>query len=825
MTSASLILENVRSDLKSGDGRIAFAVQGLIAFFLLSLTLASASIQSYLNDNLDQMLGADVVLESFVPLSTVQMEELARHTESLSRTATMQVVLTHGEQWERAQLKIVDDAYPVQGEVTVSRVLGGATDRATHPQPGAIWLGPRLAGVLRARVGETITFGDTALRVDAILEHEPDRLMEGHSVAMRAMVHERTFDSASAGMQGERFRYLIGASEAQESAIRDWQRSELSAARLLSKRGGDHPLASFWQRVENLFGLLSVTFVILGAVALDMTNRRWLEAMQYRLALYQSFGVTLRCGIAMMLAQWAIGFLCACLVAAVLAAVGQLALLDILDDTFPGIAPVWPVAALAQTVGLLALLAILLQLPFILPLMRASVSSLIRSEGRLTPATLRLVSGAAAVSAVALAYTDNWLLTVMILAAVAAGIVLLVLVTWSALWLGDRLFGRRGGLLPFVVFLMRRRITSKTAQVVGLGASALLLLVTLMLLGQIGERLEEQRRTHDGNLVIAEASEAHVAALNEWARETGSEIRSLRPFVRAQLVRVNDRPLADHAGGPSETLATMQEPIRLHWTDPLPANNRVVAGSWWDAGTASWDRISVEEEVMTDLRLELGDALDFSVDGEMRRFTLVSSHVYQPGASSITFWFQVPETARPHIPGTTLFMGTMELPETAWDALPGLWVQHPELILEPIQEITERFDRIVALVKRVSVGFSAFVLLLTMLVIAASVRGFEADDRLRDGLLQTMGFDRRDVARLSLSEWSLTGALAAFGAIGGAWLAGTLIFESQFGLPFRFSPLWVAGTLAAIALMLFIFMALAGSFSRRGSIQELLQGQ
>lgn len=825
MISASLILENVRHDLKSGDGRIAFAVQGLIAFFLLSLTLSSASIQSYLNDNLEQMLGADVVLESFVPLSTVQMEELAGHTGSVSRTATMQAVLTHGEQWERAQLKIVDDAYPVQGEVTVSRILGRATDRATHPQPGEIWLGPRLAGALQARVGDTITFGDIALRVDAILEHEPDRLMEGHSVAMRAMVYEGTFDGAPADTQSGKFRYLIGASEAQEAAIRDWQRSELPAARLLSKRGGDHPLAGFWQRVENLFGLLSVTFVILGAVALDMTNRRWLEAMQYRLALYQSFGVTLHRGIAMMLAQWAIGFLAACLVAAVLAAVGQLALLDILDDTFPGIAPVWPAGALAQTVGLLAVLAILLQLPFILPLMRASVSSLIRFEGRLTSATLRLVSGTTAVSAVALAYTDNWLLTVMVLAAVAAGIMLLVVVTWFALWLGDRLLGRRGGLLPFAVFLMRRRITSKTAQVVGLGSSALLLLVTLMLLGQIGERLEEQRRTHDGNLVIAEASETHVAALNEWARETGSEIRSLRRFVRAQLVRVNDRPLADHAGVPSETLATMQEPIRLHWTDPLPANNRLVAGSWWDAGTASWDRISVEEEVMTDLRLELGDALDFSVDGEIHRFTLVSSHVYQPVSSSITFWFQVPETARAHIPGATLFMGTMELPEAAWDALPSLWAQHPRLMLEPLQEITERFDRIVALVKRVSVGFSAFVLLLTMLVIAASVRGFEADDRLRDGLLQTMGFDRRDVARLSLSEWSLTGALAAFGAIGGAWLAGMLIFESQFGLPFRFSPIWVAGTLAVMALMVFIFITLAGSLNRRGSIQGLLQGQ
>lgn len=823
MTLASLVFENARRDFASADARIALVVQCVLAFFLLSLTLTSASIQSYLDRNLEQMLGADLVIETFTPLTSGQFSEISENSNRIARTATLPVVLTHGSAWERAQLKILDEGYPVQGEVRVAHVLGGSSEAARSPGEGAIWLGPRLAAALGAAVGENIEFGGLRLRVEAIVEHEPDRLMEGHSVAMRAVVHEASLESGSIDTGNARHRYLITASPDQEAALKDWLQDKLPTARVLSKRGGDHPLALFWKRVENLFGLLSVALVVLGAVALDMTNRRWLEAMQYRLALYQSFGVTLGRGLAMLVAQWAMGFVIACAIATALAVLAQLAIIAALSGNFPGIAPSWSLNALAQTLALLAALALVLQLPFLVPLARASAASLIRHEGRMTSARWRLLAGSAAVSIIALAYTDNWHLSAMVLGALAAAIIGLVALTWLTLWLGDRLLTHRAGLLPFVVFLMRRRIGAKTAQVVGLGASAMLLLVTLMLLGQIGEQLENQRRTHNGNLVIAEASERQAQALTEWSQRTKSEIRSLRPFVSAQLVQVNGRRLTEHTQGPSETLSAVADPIRLHWTDALPANNRIVRGAWWDEPSGPWDRISVEEEVMIDLGIDLGDELAFDLDGETRRFTVSSAHVFQPGAGSVTFWFQVPAAARVRLPGETAFMGFMELPEEAWDQLPQLWSQHPGLSLVPLSEMTERFDRTVDLVRTVSYGLAIFILSLTVLVMAASVRGFEADDRLRDGLLLTMGFERRDLTKLGLLEWSLTGALTACGAIGGTWIAGMLIFESQFGMPFHLDATWVAGTIAAIASVLIAFTFAASRIRGDASIMALVR--
>ena len=66
--------------------------------------------------------------------------------------------------------------------------------------------------------------------------------------------------------------------------------------------------------------------------------------------------------------------------------------------------------------------------------------------------------------------------------------------------------------------------------------------------------------------MIAKAQTDQIEAINRWAGETGSSVRSLRPFVSAQLVAVNGKALAD-IQKPNDTLATLKYPIRLSWTD------------------------------------------------------------------------------------------------------------------------------------------------------------------------------------------------------------------------------------------------------------------
>lgn len=823
MSRLALIIENSWRSLRQSDGRISIATQTALLFFLLTLSLTSASIQAYLSDNLDQMLGSDMVVESHEPLARADDAALRSMAERVSVTQINDITLTHRDRWARVRLKLVDDAYPLQGSLQIGDTPAARqTAVGQGPRPGEIWLDSRLATQLQARTGDGLDIGGTTLRVGAILFHEPDRLMEGHSTTMRAMAHAGSFASAPIGSGKARIRYLIAASEEQRDAIGEWAQSALPGASLIRKDGGQHPLAGFWKRTENFLGLASVILFFMGAVALDMTNRRWLARMRYRLAIYASFGTATRTGMAMALAEWAIGFVLSALLALLLAALAHGAILGELQDYFPGLQASWQAAPAVKTIGLVFLLLLALQLPSFVQLSRASLLALIRHPAESSFAWQRLVWSFGAVALLAAAYSDNMLLTGMTLAAIASALVLMIALTWAVVRLGDLWGRRRAGLLPFAFFMMRQRLFAKSAQVLGLGLCGLLLLFSLMLMRDLGATMERYGRAHDGNLMMSDARADQIDGIRRWAAQTGSTVRSLRPFVPAQLVGVNGRSLADHRQTPSDTMTRMRDPINLSWTDRLPPNNRVSGGTWWPAGTGNWQQISAESEVMTDLGLRYGDRLTYRINGRTYDFELVASHAYTPGKGSITFWFQVPQSARARIDAETHYMGSMELPAPAWDALTLLWQQYPTLELVPLRELTERFDRTLGIVTRLTGGYAAMILLLALLVLGASVSGFSADDRQKNGLLMSMGLRNRDCLMLNFHDWGITALIAASGAVAGTWIAGALIYQAQFNLSYNPDLLWVTAMVAAMVMLVYLVGYIACRRSLEVSVRDLL---
>lgn len=822
MNRLTLILGNSWRDLRGSDGRISMATQTALLFFLMTLTLTSASIQNYLADNLDQMLGSDLVVESHSPLTEDDEAAFRAMAGGLSVTQLADITLTHKDEWARVQLKLVDDAYPLQGNLQIGDTPV-ATQRAVSrgPNVGEIWIDSRLAVKLGTQVGDILTIGDVDLTLSAVLFHEPDRIMEGHSVAMRAMVHAKSLNGASIESSKGRTRYLVTADEKQQQAIEKWSQQTLPGASVTKKFGGQHPLASFWQRTENFLGLASVILFFMGAVALDMTNRRWLAKMRYRLAIYASFGTRTCTAMLMALVEWLAGFLLSITLASALAIWAYAWIIAELQGYFPGIHAAWHVAPALKTIGLFFLLLLALQAPSFIQLSRASLLSLIRNPTENSNVWQRLFWSIAAVTLLAAAYSDNMLLTGMTLTAIAAALALMVVLTWTVNRLGDAWGRRRAGLLPFAFFMMRQRLFAKSAQVMGLGLCGLLLLFSLMLMRDLGTTMEGYGRNHDGNLMIAEAQSDQIDAIHAWAQQTGSIVRTLRPFVSAQLVSVNGQALVDMQK-PSDTLATLKDPIRLSWTDAMPQNNSLVGGKWWRQGTANWQQISAEPEVMTDMGFNYGDTLTYQIGGGSYDFTLVASHAYQPGAGSITFWFQVPLSAKPQIDAPTRYMGSMELPEPAWDALAGLWQQYPTLSLVPLQELTERFDQTLGIVTKVTSGYAAMVLLLALFVLAASVSGVSADDRQKNGLLMSMGLRETDCLKLNLYDWGVTALIAAAGAVAGTWSAGLLIYQAQFNLTYNPDILWVAAMAIAMVATVCFVGYLACRQSLKVSVRDLM---
>ncbi|WP_420480309.1 ABC transporter permease [Lacimicrobium alkaliphilum] len=410
----------------------------------------------------------------------------------------------------------------------------------------------------------------------------------------------------------------------------------------------------------------------------------------------------------------------------------------------------------------------------------------------------------------------------MVLGAMAISIVLILFISWLALSLGEKLTSNISGLLPFALYMMKQRLLSKTIQILGVGLCAFLLLFTLMLLRDLGGSMQAYQRQHDGNLLVSQASSVQMADIDAWATTHNAEIRQRKPFMYATLTRINGLHLPDFSQKPSDSLATFQRPVRIHWSDAVPDNNRIVDGQWWQPGDENWQQVSVEQEVMTDLGLHPGDRLSFVIAGQHIDLVIVASHAYQPGAGSITFWLQMPRSALSHILAPQYYMASLELQSHQFSLLSQLWQAHPSLRMVSLKEMTQRFDTTLAMVTQVISGFAALIIILAGIVIVSSVHALEAKEKKKNSIIMSFGFSRSTCLKLNAIEWLVTGAIAASGAIAGTWAAGLLIYQSQFSMPYHPDFIWLLGTLSVILLVVASVGIAASKNSLSGSIRQLM---
>ncbi|WP_444924441.1 ABC transporter permease [Microbulbifer sp. DLAB2-AF] len=808
-----LVWQLFRQRYHQGDARLIRWTQASLMFFILTLSLTSSSIQAYLANNLQQMLGSDLVISQHQALTDAQLNKLHQHAQQLSVSQLVNVTLTHDHHWQAVQLKAVDDHYPVQGTVQVAFETDGQGQSLSHgPKSGEIWVDNRLFASLQLTLGQPLDMGHGQLKLTGLVQHEPDRLLEGHSVAMRALVHLDDLSLIQAN--NAHFRYLLTGDKSELNTLKQWATTELVTAQLYDKNSG-HPLAMFWQRVENFVGLASVLLFLMAAIAIDQAGRRQLLSQQRFVAVCLAMGSDKPRVFALSFGQWLLTVIAGLIPATALAWGAEYLILQQMQTQFADLTTTWVWTDFLSSYALLLALLAIFQIPNWLVMAKVTPAQLIRQMSSPNHLLPRYGFALISVAAVAFVYSDNGLLTAMTLSAMAATLILMMVLTWLVLSLGHTVSSHAMGMIAFGFYMMKQRLLSKSIQILGIGMCATLLLFTLSLMKDIGQTMEGYTREHDGNLIITQANEQQVQDIRQWSAQTGSGIRQLKPFWYGQLSHINGQTLAEFATSPSESLASLQKPVRLHFSIQQATNNQTVTGQRWQDRDADWQQVSVEQEVMTDMGLKLGDQLQFEVAGQSLNFEIKASHKYVPGKGSITFWFNVPQSTKNQLQTPPLYMGSLELADTAWGQLAELWQRHPSLRLISVRELTQRFDDTLSMVIKLVSGFSLMIILLALLVISASVKGYEADERKKNALLISFGQSRLACCKLSLFEWLLTSLIASVGAILGTNLTAQLIYQSQFGINYKPDWLWIMATLLVSALV----VCSAGMITNRSSLK------
>lgn len=803
-------------------------VQGVLLLFIVTLSQSSANIQHFLEHNLQGLLGADAVISQKGALTYPQLNTLAAFSDEIVTTAQVKTMLTHQGQWQQTLLKAVDEQYPLQGELITSSTLQGEGEpRTTGPKSGDIWLDSRLVASLSITLGETLLVAGQPFMVTNIIQHEPDRLMEGHSVDMRAMINAKDLPMLSFSDDLIQYRYLLAAGEQQIAQLIQWQQEQLPAAQVQHKQG-QHPLALFWQRVENFIGLASILLFFMSAIAVMQLAQVQMKKDQYFSAICMSLGASKAAGIQVSVLKWLINIVLLLPCVLLLSAGFHYLIIDFLNNTFAELTWQWEILAVIKPIGAVFAIFAIFHAPVWISLLQSTVAKQFNGSGTNVNPWLNKLSSALALSVVALIYSDNGLLTTMMFLAIALTIVLMMVICWLSLTLGEKATQRVSGLMPFALFMMRQRLVSKSTQILGIGLCAFLLLFTLMFLSDLGSTMTQYQRQHDGNVFVSQANSEQMNFIDAWAKENEITIRQVKPYMHAKLIAINNQSLKDFSDKPSDSMSTFSRSIRLHWSDAIPENNRLVDGQWWQddktsqKGDNNWQQISVEQEVMTDLGLSLGDKLSFYINQKSYQFEIVASHEFKAGAGSITFWVQMPPSALANIQASYYHMASLELKDQQWELLTPLWQKFPTLRMVSLKEITQLFDQTLSMVTKVIGGFSVMIIILAIVVILASIQALASKEQKKNSIILSFGFSRLTCLKLNVIEWLFTAGIAAVGAIAGTYIAGLLVYQSQFSLTYQPSVTWLAGTLLIILSLITALGVYASHHHLRSSVRQLL---
>nr|WP_275361205.1 hypothetical protein [Xenorhabdus bovienii] len=183
----------------------------------LSLTLAVACVLALgsISDRIDQsvhyqsrdFLAGDLVLQASYPVDEAWLKQAQERGLTLSRQISFSTMTYAGDVPQLAQVKAVDEHYPLYGELETS-------PQGLKPEKGSVLVAPRLLVLLGIKVGDSLDVGDAVLKISGELLQEPDSGFNPFQLSPRILINIEDAKATGAIQPGSRltYRYMFSGS-------------------------------------------------------------------------------------------------------------------------------------------------------------------------------------------------------------------------------------------------------------------------------------------------------------------------------------------------------------------------------------------------------------------------------------------------------------------------------------------------------------------------------------------------------------------------------------------------------------------------------------
>jgi len=799
-----LPLRMLLRDWRAGELRVLALALLIAVASVSSVAFFADRIWQALTREANQMLGADVLLLSDHPFAPEFATEAAKRGLARAEGVSFVSMARAGEAIQLAGIKAVSAGYPLRGKLRIApRLYAPDAETDAIPAPGTVWLDERLSAALGVAVGQQIELGKARFTVGAVLTLEPDRGVSFFNIAPRLLMRLDDLPATGLIQNGSRVHYqlYVAGKRAASAAYANWAKAHLGAGQRVESLGNARPeVRAGLDRAQQFLGLSAMLAVILAAVAIALSTRRYTQRHLDGYAVMRCFGALQGRLFALFSWEFVLLGLAACGLGCVLGYAGQALIARWLSDIVasslpqPGFYPVLQGFA----AGLLLLLGF--ALPPLLQLKNVPAIRVIRREvGAPRQSALAAYAlGLAALAALLLWQAGDFKLGATVLGGFAAAFLLFWLAALGALRV-FALLGRAGNVSwRYGLANLRRRSRGNAVQIVALALGLTVLLLLTFIRADLLEAWRTNLPQDAPNRFVVNIQPEQVAPLAKFLAQNGVAAATSFPMVRARLTAINGRTVGAADYSDESAKRQIDREFNLSFMRTLPAGNQVSEGRWFTREDYAQGAVSVETWIAKRLGIKLGDRLRFAGGGASVTLPVTSVRKLDWDSMRPNFFFVTTPKALAGFPVS--YMSTFRLSGVdplfttrLTQAFPNFTVIDVSAVMHQVNSVLDQVIRAVEFV-------FVFALVAGVLVLYAALLSTQ-DERVQEAaLMRALGASRAQVAGAHRAEFLALGLAAGVLASAGASAIGYVLAEHVFQFPWQFNAaIWFVGPLAGLA--------------------------
>jgi len=825
---AKLALKLFSREFRRGELTVISAAIALAVLTVLTLSMVTERIAQSIAQKSSAFIAADRVLASNHAIDTAFITKAEQQNLQTAQMVYFDTMLFANDQMQFSSVKAASNSYPLKGQLKVKSGLNAQTEVAPGaPSPGNVWLSESVFYSLNINVGDQVELGAALFNVEKVIVEEPDAPFNVFSSSRRVLINIDDVAKTEVIQPGSRvfYRQLYAGDESDISSFYDWLKPQLKENQnWYGVKDRQSPISNSLNRAESFLLLAGLLGIILAAVAIAVSAKRYCERQYDPVAMMKTLG-----GSRDMIRKiYLMHLLMVCTMAVVVGlaigyglqevATGYLAKSMGTELPMAGFKP-WLVAI---STGVIC--AVMFSIKPLLDLFDIPPLRVLRRNlgDRLAVSKIHLGLSALTVFLLMWLFSNNIKITLILFASTLALILVLFLISKLIFGGGRKLGLKPGNSWSLAIASIQKRANVNAVQLISFSLAIKLLLFLIVLKNDIISDWQSQLPSDAPNAFLVNITQNELDPVNEYLAQKGIQVSEFYPTIRGRVNAVNGEAVArevslqDNEKKDEEARSGIGRELNLTWLDEVPSQNDIIDGQWF--GDDAVAEASLEESMMKRLDVKMGDTLTFLIGAQSFDAKITSVRKVNWATLKPNFFIILSPDVLSSFPATYISSVRIE-PEQKRD-FSQLLRAYPTITAIDVDNFVKQIQSTIEQVS-LAIGFVlAIVVLCGALVLISQVQASLGERMQEIVILRTLGAKSRLIKNATLYEFLLLGGLAGLVAAFFSDIALLIVQQQMFDLAGKLHPnIWIIGPVAGG-----VFVAGLGYFMIARTLKQNTQG-